>query len=207
MKDFKDKIKRIGNQIRTQDNLCTHLPVFVIERRRTVVTDFPLSDDGCNIVWVDDEGAEATEETFRYLEDLYQNKESKDFYVLKEDEIPENVDAGEWERHGVAYYWEFVTACFTRESCDRYIRVNGHNIGKHRIFVYSGYRNSEWEDVRDLLQIQEESSHDEAIEALKSLLESPDLNLDELDPETRKRISVAQEIIHKYEKTLVALKR
>lgn len=46
----------------------------------------------------------------------------------------------------------FVTCCFTAKGCEDYIAANGHNLKKPRIYVESGYRNREWEIMREFLK-------------------------------------------------------
>lgn len=55
------------------------------------------------------------------------------------------------ERRG--RHFKFVTACFTEIGCQRYIAANGHNLNKPRVYVASGYRNEEWEIMREHLKI------------------------------------------------------
>lgn len=59
---------------------------------------------------------------------------------------------------------EFVTACFTEQGCKDYIKINGHNLKAPFIFAFGGWRNAEWEFVRDslmdgTLQIEEGQPH------------------------------------------------
>ena len=44
--------------------------------------------------------------------------------------------------------WEFVTACFTEQGCKDYLESNGHNLRDPRIYVHSGFRNTEWQNIR-----------------------------------------------------------
>lgn len=46
---------------------------------------------------------------------------------------------------------KITTACFTRKGCEDYIALNGHNLKSPRIYVESGYRNREWEQLRELV--------------------------------------------------------
>jgi hypothetical protein len=83
-------IKDIAERVRTQDNRCTHNPIFIVRQKK---------------------------------------------------------------KRGKFEYWEFVTACFTEEGCKEYLRQDGHNLrGEVEIFVAGGYRNDEWEAVREHLK-------------------------------------------------------
>ena len=55
----------------------------------------------------------------------------------------------EW-RHvsAISFAWCFVTASFTRKGCEEYLRANGHNLGRVRIFAHGSHRNEEWRTVR-----------------------------------------------------------
>ena len=126
-------LEAIGHNIRTQDNLATALPMFVVQSRlRIYGMDRGYSD---NVVWVDaQEGTEATKAQHRRLEQRYEK--------TRDDEH------NDWRRTRYIDHWEWVTVCFTKAGAEDYIRVNGHNLTTPRIYVASGYRNAEWELVR-----------------------------------------------------------
>ena len=53
-----------------------------------------------------------------------------------------------------SYYrddYVFVQPFFTEAGAKRYIEINGHNLREPRIYVESGWRNEEWEMIRELL--------------------------------------------------------
>ena len=108
---------RIGDLIRTQDNRITSHPVFVVEQKRSYVTDPDYND--AREIWVDDEGDDAEP----------RSKGSRKIFV-----------------HDV---WEFVTACFTEQGCNDYLKANGHNLREPRIYVHSAWRNAEWIGLRE----------------------------------------------------------
>lgn len=45
----------------------------------------------------------------------------------------------------------FATACFTREGCLRFLAADGHNHRSPHIYVESGHRNWEWQELRQFL--------------------------------------------------------
>jgi len=65
------------------------------------------------------------------------------------DEVDENDDSG--QKLGIIEIWEFVTTFFTEDACQQYIKDNKHNLKEPRMFVDSGYRNAEWQLIRDLI--------------------------------------------------------
>jgi hypothetical protein len=128
------KLAPIGARIATQDNRCTSLPVFMVEQKRRI--------------WGMEEG------------DDYEWLETGEWIAASDDEVEDLEEHlliyGE-EKKGFTrrYYtdiWEFCTACFTEQGCKDYLAANGHNLNEPRIYVHSGYRNSEWELIRDVIK-------------------------------------------------------
>ena len=127
-------IKDIAERIRTQDNRMTHNPIFIVQRKREVVG----YENASIYKWYDCDWREITDPD----------------EITRLDEAQDNDDEAiaDCRKLGVFEYWEFVTACFTEEGCKEYLRCNGHNHGETRIYVASGYRNDEWEAVREHLK-------------------------------------------------------
>lgn len=126
-------ILQIAEDIRTQDNLCTDAPIFIVQRQRRRIG---IDPNWCSdVTWISD-GDEANPQKRTELEKKYQNT----------GEIPDG-----WNRTGFIDYWEFVTACFTRNGCEEYLRLNGHNLGNTRIYAEGSYRNNEFRTIRDML--------------------------------------------------------
>lgn len=123
----------IAENLRTQDNRITSNPVFVVQKKtREYSNDF---EDG--VAWMDGDWEEADAETAAPLEAEY--------------EATGHVPA-DWTRIGCQDRWEFVQPFFTEDGAKEYLRINGHNVrGETRIFVESGWRNAEWEAIRELL--------------------------------------------------------
>lgn len=121
----------VSHELQTQDNLGTHLPIFAVRQRvRIYGIDPGYSED---YVWMEnDEWEEVDEETAAKCE----------AYLESEFEEPKG-----YTRIGFIDRDEFVTSCFTRKGCEDYIAANGHNLTDPHIFVYSGYRNKEWERI------------------------------------------------------------
>ena len=141
-------VQDIAQDVATQDNAITELPMFIVQqRRRTYGIDDHYASE---FVWMSegDDPHEADVETTAKLDAAF--KESCDITIsIPDEDDPENETT--WTRVGYRDYWEFVTVCFTRRGCEDYLRVNGHNLTDPRIYVASGYRNAEWKTMREFL--------------------------------------------------------
>jgi hypothetical protein len=136
-------VQEIAQDVATQDNAITELPIFIVrQNRRTYGVDFGYTDD---FVWISDgdESHEADSETAAKLDELSKTSDYDDEIVLGDDG-----EETTWKKVGYRDHWEFVTACFTRRGCEDYLSINGHNLTKHEIYVDSGYRNAEWKTMR-----------------------------------------------------------
>lgn len=121
--------------LKTQDNRATAVPIFAVQER---VRDYGYDTTwGGASVWIDgaNDNVEADAEEARILDAQE---------VLGE--VPE-----EWTRVGYVDRWEFVQPFFTEAAANAYIEANRHNLTDPRTYVYSGHRNPEWREVRDLL--------------------------------------------------------
>lgn len=129
-----DEFARIGENLRTQDNRVTSDPMFCVFQKREIVTDEDYEHD--RIVWIDEDGNEATAHQRRRLELLHENSR----------EAPEK-----WRRIAVKEINDFVTCCFTEQGCKDYLACNGHNLRLPFIYVKSGFRNAEYQNMRNWL--------------------------------------------------------
>lgn len=133
---MKKGLAEIGNQLLTQDNRITDQPIFVVEKSVMVVTNPDYGYD--KEEWVNTESGDyetASETKSRRLNAL-------------EDGCRET---GDWEKIYLKETWQFVTACFTEQGCKDFLEINGHNIGKNRIYAYGSFRNHEYQAVRNYL--------------------------------------------------------
>ena len=138
-------ISDIACDVATQDNAITENPIFVVQRQRRT---FGMTDDYTDdFVWMsmDSERTIADDETATKLDAMRED------YFSTEITLTDADGTRQWTRVGYRDTWEFVTACFTRAGCEAYLRINGHNIQPHRIYVEGGYRNHEWETMRAYL--------------------------------------------------------
>ena len=139
-------LQDIAQDVATQDNAITELPVFIVQqKRRTYGVDSSYTDD---FVWMSKglDPREADAETTAKLNNLQKTSCYFDEIVLLN-----NGEETTWIEVGYRDNWEFVTACFTRHGCEDYLRVNGHNLTNPEIYVASGHRNREWETMRNHL--------------------------------------------------------
>jgi len=135
----------IAKNLRTQDNLCTGDPIFMVQKLDRVYG--LTSDYSERWMLLDDEGEE-------YLTD----KGKSDWEAW---DCADITDAQFEERNGVhprdlrkVYFrdrWTNVMPCYTRAGAEAYLKANGHNLGKTRIYVVSAYRNQEWILIREWL--------------------------------------------------------
>ena len=124
-------IPEIGREIATQDNLATAHPLFLVQQRIRDYGYDPLYCDSC--VWVDEEGEELDNQ--------------------EEGEEPQDTWTGYRDR------WEYVQTFFTRAAALQFIDNNKHRYyNELRIYVDSGYRNPEWQTVRQYLIQQGEEN-------------------------------------------------
>lgn len=130
------ELNAIGRQILAQDNRATDAPMFIVEQlQRDWGYDSNYSDTYAWISHAGGEPEEANERTARRLD------------LLDED----GRNTGRWQKCFYQDRYEFVTACFTEHGCTEYIRLNGHNLHKPRIYAAGSFRNNEYRDIRNAL--------------------------------------------------------
>ena len=128
----------IGRDIAAQDNRMTSLPIFIVQvKKRIYGLDYDFHEDAKG-VWLDGDGNEVPDKDAEEYEKQY--KESGRIRV-----------GNDFVRALYIDIWETVMPFFTEVGAKAYIACNGRNLREPRIYVESGYRNKEWEDVRDHL--------------------------------------------------------
>lgn len=133
--------------LQTQDNRITADPLFCVQQERRVWgMDSSYSDE---FEWALKDDPEGTIHDEDIAEHIREHDEDNALANLDDDEIdPE--DHG-YEKVFYTRYWDFVTAHFTEEAADRYLRQNAHNLNNPRVYVTSQYRCDEWNRVRSFL--------------------------------------------------------
>lgn len=128
-------LETLCHNLLTQDNAITSHPIFIVqEKRRVYGFDTDYSDEA---VWVDEEGIELSTADAELAEQRY--------------ELGDEGNPDTWTRTAYKDFWEFKTACFTRQGCEDYIAANRSHLFEPRIYVESGYRNHEWQLLRKVL--------------------------------------------------------
>lgn len=129
--EMNEVLRRMYANLKTQDNRCTANPIFVVQQRRRILGLDPNFVD--THVWICD-GEEVSPEEAAKIDAEFERTH----------ENPEGC-----EYTGYVDVWEFVTACFTEQGCKDYLAANGHNLKDPRIYADSGFRNAEWQAVRE----------------------------------------------------------
>lgn len=129
-----DAMERLGSRVITDDNRCTADPLFCVMEKHEIVVEEGYGHD--RIVWVDEEGSEASPTQARRLEALHNDYR----------ETPDK-----WRRLAVAKQDRFVTACFTEQGCKDFLAVQGHNLRQPFTYVFSLFRNEEMKQLRQLM--------------------------------------------------------
>lgn len=129
----------IGRLIDTQDNRITDSPIFIVQQKRSYVTESDYNN--CRYEW-----RETGSGDYAGPEDDAEQRRLDDHFAASHDE-PDG-----WKRFAMFDVWEFVTACFTEQGCKDYLARNGHNLKEPRIYAEGSYRNEEWRSVRSWLK-------------------------------------------------------
>lgn len=128
---------RVGAAIATQDNRATDAPIFIVQQKRSYVTEEGYNDS--RYEWRETESGDYSgpdDEELARLDNFYSN---------------EGHEPKGWKRFAIMDVWEFVTACFTEQGCKDYIAINGHNLKEPRIYAGGSYRNEEFRAIRKAL--------------------------------------------------------
>lgn len=142
-------LKDMGHRIIEQDGRITAEPLFAVMQKREIVVDGDYDHD--RIVWIGEEGREADEETAVQLNAMRNDIDSDCFMDNEIKLIDEEEGTEEWRYLAIKDVDEFVTACFTEHGCEEYLKVNGHNLRRPFIYVFSGNRNAEFISLRKLM--------------------------------------------------------
>jgi hypothetical protein len=144
---MKTDLNSIGERMRTQDNLATSHPLFVVyDKRRIWGMDPQWFDDTSHIGWRTEDSEYSLVVGNPGFEELEKARKSdySDCVVDKE--------GVSWYRYAFVDVDRFVTVCFTMEAAKTYIEVNRHNLKVPFVFVESGYRNPEMQAVQSYLK-------------------------------------------------------
>jgi hypothetical protein len=147
-----NELKQIAEEIRTQDNLATEHPIFILFDR----SRYPAEDGtGDEYIYVDRDGdCREIKHTKEALVEYYRDDEwfPKDTDDLSEDQLFELIqkhrDIKEYHVHIIN---EFRQAFFTKRSAEEYLESNRHHFKDPLIYCESLWRNYEMQAIRDAL--------------------------------------------------------
>ncbi len=130
-------IKALAKQIATQDNCYTADPIFVVFQKREIVVDGDYGYSREAFIDTDAaEDSEVTDETkINRLQLLEDNCRLPDRYKKV---YLQSID-------------KFVTACFTEQGANDYIKACGHRLNKPFTYADSLHRNREMIGLREYI--------------------------------------------------------
>lgn len=136
-------ILALSQQLHTQDNRCTSHPIFQVRDTKQVVC---FADQSDATHWWDAEGdAVLDEELIKRLEDA-------DPWGSYESIKLEGDEAGvEYTRSHTKTLRQVVAVFFTQQAADAWVKANEHRHNSLEIYIDSGFRNPEWQAIRDFL--------------------------------------------------------
>jgi hypothetical protein len=129
---------KLGSLIQSQDNRATDAPIFIVQQKRSYVTEAGYNES--RYEWRETESGDYSGPA----DDA--EEERLDRFYSNEGHEPKG-----WKRFAVMDVWEFVTACFTEQGCKDFIAINGHNLKEPRIYAEGSYRNEEFRAIRKAL--------------------------------------------------------
>ncbi len=133
-----DLFAKLGAAIKSQDNRATDAPIFIVQQKRSYVTEDDYNQ--CRYEWHETESGDhcgpSDDEELEQMEKFFRD---------------EGHEPKGWRRLAMMDVWEFVTACFTEQGCKDFIAINGHNLKEPRIYAEGSYRNEEFRSIRKAL--------------------------------------------------------
>jgi hypothetical protein len=177
--DFIDNVRK---NLNTQNDRSTSYPLFCVFEKKEIVVDgeydfdyevFVDEEDSENYVNCNDEEWQLKfievfeDEIEDFIEEMKETNQwdEEEYDLTDKEEIKRFVDKITNISCSFLYDWgyairkiyikendEFVTACFTEEGANNYLKINGHNLKKPFIYVTSLYRNEEMITIRNLLK-------------------------------------------------------
>lgn len=136
-------ILALSQQLHTQDNRCTSHPIFQVRDVKQVPC---LPEHADDTHWWDEEGsAVLDEELIKTLEDA---SLGGSYCTLEDDE-----DAPPYTYHCTytKTLRQVVATFMTQQAADAWVKANEHRHNALEIYIDSGFRNPEWQAIRDFL--------------------------------------------------------
>ena len=139
-----DLLRRMAENLKTQDNLATQDPLYVVYEKELVTG---LEDGYSDFwAWITDDNKdqdEADADMMKVLDQLLENCE------------PLVIGSRTYRRIGCKYVDRFASAFLTRKAAEDYIFYNSHHLEQPYIFVESLDRNPEMAAVRKYFMSKE----------------------------------------------------
>lgn len=137
----------IQEELKTQDNLYTQDPIFMVVEHRKIYYGTEEGFDDSEYDWVDIyESDLASEEEVERLKDISKKLLGNPEYLCED-------DFDFYESFEKRYYIEeefYIMPFLTKKGAQEFIDINKNKYrGKLSIFVESAYRNPEWRLIRE----------------------------------------------------------
>jgi hypothetical protein len=127
-------MRRIGREIKKQDNRCTADPIFAVQEKRKIWGCAEEYADGS--CWVDSENEEAEDRIAALLDEI----------------LRKGADTFDWTRVFYRTEWVFVTAFLTEKGARDYVERLDLELIPRRVYAYSGYDNREFQAIRGFFE-------------------------------------------------------
>lgn len=134
----------IAANLRTQDNRMTSRPIFLVQQKQRIHG----LEESDQYLWIDECGEEVDDQMAIALDCADQDNQDT---VLDPDNPDRQLDMADYRKSYYRDEYQFVQPFFTEHGAQEYLKINSHNLREPRIYVECGYRNEEWEMVRQHL--------------------------------------------------------
>jgi len=138
-----EQLAALGDKLRTQDNLATEHPLYVVyDKERIIGLDSEHADKFVWVAYTDDGLLDASEGVLAFIRKYHDDWDD----VYYENNL--------YRRVGYVEINRFRTACLTMDAAKDYIRDNAHHLNKPFVFVESLHRNPQMIAIRRHLMEQ-----------------------------------------------------
>ncbi len=145
MNNIPSYILALSQQLHTQDNRCTSPPIFQVRDVKQVECFGDHADD---THWWDPEGSVVLDKD---LIDQLEEEGKWTSYNSVVLELEDSQFSGTYTRTHTKTLRQVVATFFTQQAADAWVAQNEHRHNALEIYVDSGFRNPEWQAIRDFL--------------------------------------------------------
>ncbi len=138
-------ILSLSQQLHTQDNSCTNNPIFQVRDVKQVEC---FGDHADNTHWWDQEGSAVLDKD---LIDQLEEEGKWTSYNSVVLELEDSQFSGTYTRTHTKTLRQVVEVFMTNEAAEFWVAQNEHRHNALEIYVASGFRNPEWQAIRDFL--------------------------------------------------------